>query len=47
MKKMWNVFRASCTNLDGITRTVYRVQLFGVTILKWNTIHGAVVNDWK
>lgn len=44
---MWRVFRASCTNLDGKTLTVYRAKLFGVTILKWNTTYKATANDWK
>ena len=40
------LFRASYTNLDGITRTTYRVILFGLTLLKWRTAHKARPSDW-
>lgn len=41
------LYRASHTNVDGTTRTTYRIIVFGITLLKWNTAHKARPSDWN
>lgn len=39
--------KASGSNLDGMTRSVYRLLLFNFTILKWRTKHRTCPADWQ
>jgi hypothetical protein len=41
------LYRASYTNLDGFTRTTYRIMLFGFTLMRWRTAHKSQPNDWQ
>ncbi len=45
--KLFTINRASSTNLDGITRTINRLSLFGFTIWKWRTKRKAHFSDWQ
>lgn len=40
------LYRSSYSLLDGFCRTTYRIRIFGITILKWKTVHRNRPSDW-